>query len=133
MLLSALLENENINAPLFAFFNTRTIRNKDFANTFMIRSLYQYKDPEKIKDKDKKFNYVILNENEKEKMAKETNENLSNYSNLEFHYEKFGSHRVLIENDLKLSQDEYWKKLYNRINFLAYGGGVTPSLMRVNF
>lgn len=115
MLLSTLLENENINAHLFAFFNTRTFRNKDFS-AFKIQSSYR------VSDKNSP-NYLILDDSEKEKMAKETNENLSTYSNLAFEYEKFGSHRVLIENDLKLSQDEYWKKLYNRINFLAYGGG----------
>lgn len=110
MLLSELLQNHNINAQLFAFFNTRFLQNENFKTKFCIRSFY------------KQSKFITLVESQKAEFARQTNENLCLFSSLPFEYKNFGTHKVLVENDLKFSIDEYINALYANILRLRQSG-----------
>ncbi|MBF7047185.1 hypothetical protein IY804_03705, partial [Campylobacter volucris] len=107
MKLSFLFDNANINSQLFAFFNTRILK-EDFTQNFNIQAKYSLS------------KFYKINEQTKDNLAYETNKNLINYSSLPFEYKKFGLHFVRIENDLSLSIDEYFNKLYANIMTLFY-------------
>lgn len=103
MLLSELLQNQNINAQLFAFFNTRFLQNENFETKFCIRSQYR------------QSKHLAIDETQKNHYVAQTNTNLTFFSNLPFAYKNFGEHIVVIENDLKFSIDEYINALYRNI------------------
>lgn len=107
MLLSELLQNQNINAQLFAFFNTRFLQNENFETKFCIRSQYR------------QSKYLAIDETQKIHYAVQTNRNLTIFSNLPFVHKNFGEHIVVIENDLKFSIDEYINALYRNILLLS--------------
>ena len=110
MLLSELLENPHLNAQLFAFFNTRLLRNVEFKKSFCIRSTY------------KKRKFLKINENQKIEFSKKTNQNLSNYFSLPFENSSFGNHTLIIQNNLNLESDDYMNRLYANILRLRQSG-----------
>lgn len=107
MKLSCLLDNQNINSQLVAFFNTRILK-EDFKQGFNIQAKYKLSKFYKI---DEKMQYNL---------ALQTNENLIHYFSLPFECKKFGLHFVRIENDLSLELDEYFNALYANIMALFY-------------
>ncbi len=111
MLLSQLLQTPNLNAQLFAFFNTRFSRGeKDFKTKFCIRSLYR------------ESKFFAPNPAQMAEFSRQSNENLRAFSSLPFECEKFGEHKVSVKNDLNLSFDDYANALYSNILRLRRNG-----------
>lgn len=77
-------------------------------NSFCIKSSYS------------QSKFLTLNDTQKLDFARQTNENLSSYSNLAFKFTRFGTHFVDIQNDLKCDLDSYFNALYKKIQYLFY-------------